>query len=296
MRFFTNENKDEDPDTGKDVDVQDRGTPQADEPAAVPAHVTSDPVAVPQQRGPSPWSSTPDAADDGTGTHRREDFTPPDHAVADTTPPAGDATPSSSDATRPAGDAAPSSGDAADGVLKDDGGFDDPKAVDPATRTPLDDPAPTPADPALTDDGGPASGDRDAVLKDEGGFDDPKAVDPGTQEPLTESPADQAVAAAGTTTESKPGEVTAPTVASIFGDDDAKRFQERWRDVQLRFVDSPKEATAEAAGLVDEAVEKLSAALRGQKDQFGGASDDDTEKLRVELRGYREILNRIIAL
>jgi hypothetical protein len=84
-------------------------------------------------------------------------------------------------------------------------------------------------------------------------------------------------------------------MTSLFGND-AQSFQERWRDVQLRFVDSPKEATAEAAKLVDEAVDKLADSLRSQKGQFGGESSEDTEKLRVELRGYRDILNRIIAL
>ena len=93
----------------------------------------------------------------------------------------------------------------------------------------------------------------------------------------------------------KPGSVEEKKVDTLFGADDAKALQERWRDVQLRFVDSPKDATAEAAGLVDEAVDKLTASLKSQKD--GLLSDsDDTEKLRVELRGYRDILNKVLAL
>ena len=67
--------------------------------------------------------------------------------------------------------------------------------------------------------------------------------------------------------------------------------------MQLRFVDSPKEATTEAAGLVDEVLEKLSASLREQKNKLGGeGSDDDTERLRVQLRGYRDLMNRILDL
>ena len=73
-------------------------------------------------------------------------------------------------------------------------------------------------------------------------------------------------------------------------------FRERWREVQLRFVDSPKEATAEAAGLVDEVVDRLAASLREQKGRLAGDGTDDTEKLRVELRGYRDMLNRILDL
>jgi hypothetical protein len=82
----------------------------------------------------------------------------------------------------------------------------------------------------------------------------------------------------------------------LFAQDDAQELHERWRDVQLRFVDSPKDATDEAAHLVDEAVEKLTAALRSQKDALAGDHGEDTEKLRIELRGYRDILNRILGL
>ena len=66
--------------------------------------------------------------------------------------------------------------------------------------------------------------------------------------------------------------------------------------MQLRFVDSPKEATSEAAQLVDEAVDKLTASLKSQKNALTGDHGEDTEKLRVELRGYRDILNRILSL
>jgi CHAD domain-containing protein len=65
--------------------------------------------------------------------------------------------------------------------------------------------------------------------------------------------------------------------------------------VQLRFVDSPKDAAAEAAELVDEAVEKLTASLRSQRDGLTNDTED-TEQLRVQLRGYRDILNRILSL
>jgi cell division septation protein DedD len=263
MRFFTNENKDDGTDP-KDVDIKDRDTHHAD------STDSSDTVALPQQRGNSPWSSTPDtgSATDATGIHRRdddpliEDPTPPDHAVADTSP----------DATAP--------------VAGDAGSRD----TDPAWAGPTGD--------------DPSADGKGATLKDDGGFDDPKVVvDPAdTAEPEPVPVAAQAaVPDAPVTTgtpsgDAKPGEIPAADVTTIFGADDAKAFQERWRDVQLRFVDSPKEATAEAATLVDDAVEKLTASLRGQKESFGGDSAEDTEKLRVELRGYRDLFNRIIGL
>jgi hypothetical protein len=221
--------------------------------------------------------------DDREAEHRVEDPTPPDTSLTGTT--------------------------GAGAALKDDGGFDDPKAVDPATSEPLDSSA--------------ASG---GVLKDDGGFDDPKAVDPATDEPLdpaaaaagtaavaavpvgaaaasstTSSSADSSASAAAPSASAdadgdrKPGSVSAPDLGSLFDKDDAKGFQERWRDVQLRFVDSPKDATTEAAALVDEAVDRLTAGLKAQKGKLTQGSED-TEQLRVELRGYRDMLNRILDL
>ncbi len=186
------------------------------------------------------------------------------------------------------------------GVLKDEGGFDDPKAVDPATDQPLDGSAGdgdrrTGPDAATTTDAGTKT---DAgPLKDDGGFDDPKVVDPVTDRPLdadrtpADSPSDSTPPAA------VPAAAAAPAAKpdTLFDQEEARAFQERWRDVQLRFVDSPKDAAADAAGLVDEAVEKLTASLRSQRE---GLTDDteDTERLRVQLRGYRDILNRVLSL
>jgi len=60
-------------------------------------------------------------------------------------------------------------------------------------------------------------------------------------------------------------------------------------------VDSPKDAAGDAAKLVDEAVERLTARLRSQREGLH-RDTEDTEQLRVQLRGYRDILNRILGL
>ncbi|MGX6602288.1 hypothetical protein ACWKSP_09170 [Micromonosporaceae bacterium Da 78-11] len=145
--------------------------------------------------------------------------------------------------------------------------------------------------------------DADAPLKDDGDFDSPEAVEPATGEPLnadtdpepaTEADTAPVVAAVPVETEAKtPGSVEAPKLDRLFADGDS--FADRFRDIQLRFVDSPKEATAEAATLVGEAVDQLTSALKAQKDGLS-ADSDDTEKLRVELRGYRDLLNRLTSL
>jgi hypothetical protein len=204
---------------------------------------------------------------DADGDTLREDTTPPDHAVADTSP---DATPDGSAVTDADRTDADTDRTGADAALKDEGGFDDPKAVDPASGDTIDGSDRTDAEPAIA-----------AV---------PVAAAAGAG-------AAGAAGGGGTTSDGaqKPGSVASPDLDRLFGDD-VQSFRDRWRDVQLRFVDSPKEATAEAAGLVDEVVDRLASSLKSRKAGFAGERSDDTEKLRVELRGYRDLLNRILDL
>ncbi|GAA2698823.1 hypothetical protein GCM10010429_00050 [Micromonospora olivasterospora] len=85
--------------------------------------------------------------------------------------------------------------------------------------------------------------------------------------------------------------------ATLFEPDAAQGFRDRWREVQLRFVDDPKAAAAEAQSLVEEAIQALAAALAEQKNRLGDwqrADADDTEQLRVAVRRYRDFLDRVL--
>ncbi|MCZ7435759.1 hypothetical protein O7598_05075 [Micromonospora sp. WMMC241] len=85
--------------------------------------------------------------------------------------------------------------------------------------------------------------------------------------------------------------------ATLFAPDAAQGFRDRWRDVQLRFVDDPKAAVGEAESLVEEAIEALSTALREQRTKLGTwqeSGSSDTEQLRVAVRGYRDFLDRVL--
>ncbi|MFI5936876.1 hypothetical protein [Actinoplanes sp. NPDC051494] len=159
-------------------------------------------------------------------------------------------------------------------ALKDEGDFEDPKAVDPVTEKPLDaDKTDEPVDEVPAKDDEPVDAE-------------PVVAEPVAAEPVVPVPVGNAKHAA---------EPAGPDSDTFFSADDAAGLKERWRDVQLRFVDSPKEATDEAAKLVEEAVDKLTASLKSRKDGLTGDSED-TEALRVQLRGYRDILNRITGL
>jgi hypothetical protein len=119
-------------------------------------------------------------------------------------------------------------------------------------------------------------------------------------EPTPDTVGNQPVGeAAPATTELMPGDVPAEPVAALLADDATQGFRNRWRDVQLRFVDDPRAAAGEAQGLVEEAIESLAAALAAQKDDLGGwqnGESGDTEQLRVVVRRYRDFLDRLLGL
>ena len=339
MRFFSNDARESEDDQTHD----DR-----------PERVQSDPVAVPNQRPPSPWSNTPAATDDkvdGDADDDRRDDTPA-AATATATVDADPDRPAFAEPSAFGGSTVgtPAAGNtyASSTATRDDVdlSLDDSSSPDSATDSAAADPEPvvtdsdelkdSPSDldtaadasadedtsavddrvsavdapdheasPDDSDDSSDSSDDEPAAVadtataaeideaKDEHDDDTVQAVAPADEEPADEEPAEEPAVVpvpvgAG---------VSAPAAQAetLFGADNARSFQDRWRDVQLRFVDSPKDAAADAAKLIDEAVEKLTAGLKAQRD--GLASDtEDTEELRVQLRGYRDILNRIVAL
>ncbi len=277
MKFFSNEAK-------ENSDDRDR---------------TDDDVnAVPQQRAGSPWGDAPRDADD----EHRDTTSPADAAavpVSDDRPwSSADDAPSSTSASATPASSASTSSTSTDAVdldldadrdrradetqaVKDDGTFDSPKAVEPVTGEPLD----TDSGDSSTDHVPDTHAGAAAVPAPVTTADEDKAH-AGDATPVVAAAAVPPAASAGTAS-------TSSTSDRLFPDGDS--FNERFRDIQLRFVDSPKEATAEAAGLVNEAVDKLTSNLKSQRDSLTGGSDD-TEKLRVELRAYRELLNRLVNL
>jgi hypothetical protein len=234
----------------------------------------------------------PAAADDAAVTDAAASDTTTDDTVADNT--ATDDTATDDTVTDDtvtddtvAADAAVADDEPAaaeDAALKDEGEFDSPTVVEPATGETLDTAETTDTvDERETDGATPAAVEEEAI---------PVAAIP-VASASGEDTAKDTDATAATSTGDKPGSVAVPGLDRLFPDGDS--FADRFREVQLRFVDSPKEATAEAATLIDEAVDKLAAALKAQKDGLSTDSDD-TEQLRVSLRAYRDILNRLTAL
>jgi hypothetical protein len=97
----------------------------------------------------------------------------------------------------------------------------------------------------------------------------------------------------------KPGDIQAEPEGIVWAEETAQGFQDRWREVQLRFVDDPRSAVDEAKALAAEVVEALTTTLARRRDDldgWGAADASDTEQLRVALRGYRDFLGRVLGV
>lgn len=96
-----------------------------------------------------------------------------------------------------------------------------------------------------------------------------------------------------------PDEQPVEQVAALWRDDTATRYRDRLRDLQLRFVDSPRAAADEAAQLVGEVVDELTQALaetRADLDGWRSTQGEDTEQMRVVVRRYRDFLSHVLDL
>ncbi|WP_185893264.1 hypothetical protein [Streptomyces sp. WAC08241] len=84
----------------------------------------------------------------------------------------------------------------------------------------------------------------------------------------------------------------------LLGKADGDAYRERWREVQGRFVDDPREAVHSADELVADVMRTLAEAFADHKrtleGQWSEGRDADTEDLRVALREYRSFFNRLL--
>lgn len=92
-------------------------------------------------------------------------------------------------------------------------------------------------------------------------------------------------------------------VGALMPAEAVEAFRDRWREVQLRFVDDPRSAAADARQLADEVIESITAALAAQRDALdggdrgedGSGENGDTERLRVAVRRYRDLVDQLLA-
>jgi hypothetical protein len=137
-------------------------------------------------------------------------------------------------------------------------------------------------------------------------------VEPGEEpQPLRQGYGRHEVTATGTDPDLAPSTAPAVPAAAVAGTadtatkdghllaaDDAEAFRARWTDVQHGFVDAPRQAVAQADGLVAELMQHLAKTFadeRGKLERQWDQGDDvSTEDLRTAFQRYRLFFERLL--
>jgi hypothetical protein len=86
----------------------------------------------------------------------------------------------------------------------------------------------------------------------------------------------------------------------LFSPEATRRYRDRWREIQARFVDDPKDAVKSADELVDELVDDLSRSFSEQRAALEGRWENETEitteDLRQALHRYRSFFSRLLTI
>jgi hypothetical protein len=85
----------------------------------------------------------------------------------------------------------------------------------------------------------------------------------------------------------------------LLPEDQTTSFQDRWAQIQTRFVDEPQQAVQDADALVAELMRRLAETFAdersGLEQQWSSGGDVDTEQLRIALQRYRAFFQRLLS-
>jgi hypothetical protein len=89
-------------------------------------------------------------------------------------------------------------------------------------------------------------------------------------------------------------------LVELFPPEAAKGFKTRWDDVQIGFVDDPKQAVRKADELVAQVMKSLAetfAKERAELERYlDNSGEGSTEDLRLALQRYRSFFHRLLSL
>ncbi|HEY1225886.1 MAG TPA: hypothetical protein VGF26_01065 [Ramlibacter sp.] len=89
-------------------------------------------------------------------------------------------------------------------------------------------------------------------------------------------------------------------LAALFPPDVASGFRSRWDQVQISFVDDPRQAVQQADELVAQVMKSLASNFAEQRSRLeagiGHGGEVNTENLRMALRSYRSFFQRLLSL
>jgi hypothetical protein len=87
--------------------------------------------------------------------------------------------------------------------------------------------------------------------------------------------------------------------APLLSAEASSSFQQRWEEVQTRFVDEPRGAVEQADGLVANLMQQLAEGFAQERErleaQWDRGEDISTEELRVALQRYRSFFQRLLS-
>jgi hypothetical protein len=226
-------------------------------------------------------------------------------APAETEPDSSPTTPVPAVPSQSRRDAPVSAADSATDDGATDNSATDNSATDTAPNRVVDDAA---DDSAADDSAADDSAADDSAVSRHGRLAEGEELMPGAEddEPLPfsagadETPADAradeellAAGAAGGQRPARDGLDDEPLLSGV------EELRAGWQRVRIAFVDNPRGAVAEAAGLTDEAAEALAAALRERRHRIraswdANGSGRDTEALRLALLRYQALFSQIV--
>ena len=94
------------------------------------------------------------------------------------------------------------------------------------------------------------------------------------------------------------GDAAAGTNEPLLDAEEGTRFERRWHQVQVAFVDEPRAAVEQADELVAELMRHLAETFADERSRLEAAwsagEDVDTEALRVALTRYRSFFHRLL--
>jgi hypothetical protein len=100
------------------------------------------------------------------------------------------------------------------------------------------------------------------------------------------------------------GPTAGPDTSTGWGDgllnnDDRTSYQKRWDDIQVRFIDEPRESVRQADDLVGEVTSRIadrfSNARHDMEQRWEGGNEPTTEELRQAVQRYRDFFQRLVA-
>jgi hypothetical protein len=120
-----------------------------------------------------------------------------------------------------------------------------------------------------------------------------------SSEPAAEAETAQAESADTPTSPNAGERQTSDAAEPLLANDVTATFQERWEDIQTRFVDAPRGAVEAADGLVAKLMQQLAESFAQEREgleaQWGRGEDISTEDLRVVLQRYRSFFQRLLS-